>query len=214
MNCPFTPFLVLFCHAIATATADTTDTDTSDLRRLGDFVSSLQSAADVAEAAERFCRLCQVFHRVAELYVSAKMKRRQQQQEIRALAGSSSSTEEQQKQQNMSNNNNNSNDNNRSASTNTGPTTPYPGILSASAAAAPDDLEPYLLALGIPNVNHNSSNGDPTAIEFEQGFTGDSSTSASLGNWFAGNVNIMSLLETDLSNLVNVNPPPGPQGSY
>ncbi|KKA22872.1 C6 transcription factor [Rasamsonia emersonii CBS 393.64] len=206
MNCPFTPFLVLFCHAIATA-------DTSDLRRLGEFVSSLQSAAEVAEAAEKFCRLCHVFHRVAELYISAKMRRlqEQQQQQVNSSLGRGSSSEEQQNLSNSSNSNINNNNRAASAGNNSNPPPPqYPGLSSPI-----DDLEPYLSALGIPNAavintntnNNSNNNSDPTAMTtaagFEQGFTaGDSSSSLSLGNWFAGNVNIMSLLETDLSSVV------------
>ncbi|KAL1970487.1 hypothetical protein VTN77DRAFT_4131 [Rasamsonia byssochlamydoides] len=176
MNCPFTPFMVLFCHTIATA-------DLSDLKRLGDFVSSLQSASEVAEAAEKFRRLCHVFHRVAELYIDAKMK---QQQQVSPCLGGPTTADH----QNMGSS--------RGTGAGTDPATtttvPYPVV---------DDLEPYLSALGFPNPAAAAAiNGDPTGMaataDFDSGFTGDS---MSLGNWFAGNVNIMSLLETDLSGI-------------
>jgi hypothetical protein len=182
MNCPFTPFMVLFCHAIATA-------DVSDLNRLGEFVSSLQSASEVAEGAEKLCRLCHVFHRVAELYIHAKLKQQSSGENQQVASSVSRSTTDDQKMD-----------------------TSNGGVGGPPAGVYPmDDLEPYLSALGFPNATAIAMNGDPATgmvtdgatttgtADFEaSGFTGDS---MSLGDWFAGNVNIMSLLETDLSNI-------------
>lgn len=216
MNCPFTPFMVLFCHAIATANVD-------DLQCLGDFVNSLQSPGESVEAAERLRRLCQVFHRVADLYINAKIQQQQQQEN----------------QHNGNNNNNNGSSNNEQYF----PATPASDNHNTAAAAANipvDDFEPYLSALGFPNAagflnvgdlnshaqqNHNNNTNHPAAMGlatsladyFHQGSTGGGhefppgaaagtgtgtgGDAFSLSNWFSGNVNIMSLLETDVANI-------------
>ncbi|KAF2101315.1 hypothetical protein NA57DRAFT_33876, partial [Rhizodiscina lignyota] len=67
IHAPFAPFIVLFCHVIATANAD-------DLQRLSAFVASIQSASQLSEAANRFWVLCQIFHQVAALYVEANAR--------------------------------------------------------------------------------------------------------------------------------------------
>ncbi|KAL2007936.1 hypothetical protein VTN00DRAFT_7918 [Thermoascus crustaceus] len=160
MHCPFTPFMVLFCHAIAAA-------DLSDLRCLGEFVASLQPTGEVVEAAEKLYRLCHVFHRVAELYINAKIK----------------------------------------ASSNV--QTSQNAAEDGNAALYPvNDFDPYLSALGFtsatglaPFVSNGVSTGDVPAMENGSGVAG----STSLGDWFTGNLNIMALLEADLSNINTVN---------
>lgn len=160
MHCPFTPFMVLFCHAIAAA-------DLSDLRCLGEFVASLQPTGEVIEAAEKLYRLCHVFHRVAELYINAKIKASSDVQTSPNAAEDSNAA-------------------------------PYPV----------NDFDPYLSALGFtsatgltPFVSNGVSTGDVPATENESGVAG----STSLGDWFTGNLNIMALLEADLSNINTVN---------
>ncbi|KAH8700656.1 fungal-specific transcription factor domain-containing protein [Talaromyces proteolyticus] len=204
INCPFTPFMVLFCHAIATA-------NLADLQCLGDFVASLHCPGEAVEAAERLRRLCQVFHRVADLYIKTKIK----QQEIHhphlhpdnAAAAAVATNHPQEQFAPPKSPHSNANDD----------------ALPNFSSLVTDDFEPYLSALGFPNAagflnigdhnnnNHHNANNiaAPAAAEDYNGVNdtigswlgGDS---FSLENWFTGNVNIMSLVETDLS---GINPP-------
>lgn len=67
LHAPFTPFTVVFCHIIANAgSADT------DLQLLGDFVATLRSLSHLSEGVAKLYRLCDVFQKVADLYVQAK----------------------------------------------------------------------------------------------------------------------------------------------
>lgn len=61
---PFTPFLVIFCHIIETQS-------TSDLAMLGDFLETLQPARGFSSAIEKMFLVCDVFHRVAKLFIGA-----------------------------------------------------------------------------------------------------------------------------------------------
>ncbi|KAK3337810.1 hypothetical protein B0T19DRAFT_438446 [Cercophora scortea] len=70
---PFIPYLVLFCHVIETSDAD-------DLRRMGDFVTSLQPVCPVSEAIDKLHRVCQVLVNVAALYVETKAQQQQDQE--------------------------------------------------------------------------------------------------------------------------------------
>ncbi|KAL1846197.1 putative pyridoxal kinase [Paecilomyces lecythidis] len=159
MHCPFTPFLVVFCQAIAVA-------DLSDLKLLGEFVSSLQPVSEVSEATEKLYRLCQVFHRVAELYIDAKIKR-------------------------------NSNMHIHQDASVSGTNTMYPV----------NDFDPYLSALGFTSAGGMSSfpNSGISAGEMPPSEYDGMAASGSLGDWFAGNLNIMALLEADLSNINTIN---------
>lgn len=215
INCPFTPFMVLFCHAIATA-------NLADLKCLGDFVSSLQSPGEAVEAAEKLWRLCQVFHRVAELYIKTKInhqeiyqQQQQQQQHAHLDPGHQSQDAFQQQQQQQQPSIKQSSDETLS-DFNTPKFAPLQQQQQQPPALATDDFEPYLSALGFPNAagflnlgDHNmatetaaedySNNNAPNGASDNIGswLGGDS---FSLENWFTGNVNIMSLVETDLSN--------------
>jgi hypothetical protein len=62
---PFIPFIVIFCLVIETS-------DHEDLRRLADFVKSLETACGVSSSVRKLHQLCQVLYNVAELYVEAK----------------------------------------------------------------------------------------------------------------------------------------------
>ncbi|KAI2632900.1 fungal-specific transcription factor domain protein [Xylaria nigripes] len=62
---PFIPFIVIFCLVIETS-------DAEDMRRLGDFVKSLEPACEVSSSVRKLHQLCQVLYNVAELYVEAK----------------------------------------------------------------------------------------------------------------------------------------------
>lgn len=62
--------MVLFCHIIES-------NDDSDLQRLENFVISLKPAAQRSEGVEKLHRLCQVFLKVAKLYVESGRKARE-----------------------------------------------------------------------------------------------------------------------------------------
>ena len=72
MQAPFTPFIVLFCNALAR-------TDRTDLQTLSDFVSSLESCRSLSEGADKLYKLCHVFLQIAKLYVEAKERERENQ---------------------------------------------------------------------------------------------------------------------------------------
>ncbi|EAS33170.3 transcription factor [Coccidioides immitis RS] len=65
LQCPFVPFLVIFCHTISSG-------DLDDLKLLEEVATSLQAAGSLSEGAERLYRLCMVFYQVAKVYVDAK----------------------------------------------------------------------------------------------------------------------------------------------
>lgn len=226
--------MVLFCHAIATA-------NLSDLKCLGDFVSSLQTSGETVEAAEKLRRLCHVFHRVAELYIQTKIKHQSHYQYDGGRGLDQSQLEnmqyhtQQQQQQSLT-----------SPSSSTTPLnippTPQPNTatdptnntfkytnLPPSSQFPIDDFEPYLSALGFPNaagfLNIGQQQQQPPPSSQQQtgltpqmtapttapptDYTADnleaslgSGDAMSLENWFNGNVNLMSLLEMDLSSII------------
>lgn len=51
--------------------------DADDLRRLAEFVASLQQSCGASEAVDKLHRLCQVLYNVAALYVEAKAQQQQ-----------------------------------------------------------------------------------------------------------------------------------------
>lgn len=67
LHAPFTPFTVTFCYIIANPT-----NASKDLRLLADFVATLQSLSHFSEGVAKLYRLCDVFQKVADLYVQAK----------------------------------------------------------------------------------------------------------------------------------------------
>lgn len=72
LHAPFTPFTVVFCHIIANpANAD------FDLRLLGDWVATLQSFSHLSGGVAKLSRLCDVFQKVADLYVQSKAQEAQ-----------------------------------------------------------------------------------------------------------------------------------------
>ncbi|RKU42005.1 hypothetical protein DL546_003986 [Coniochaeta pulveracea] len=62
---PFVPFVVLFCHVIATSNQD-------DLKRLGNFVAGLEPTRSASRAIDKLYRLCRIMYDVATMYVEAK----------------------------------------------------------------------------------------------------------------------------------------------
>lgn len=67
MHAPFTPFTVTFCEIIANPA-----TSQDDLKLLADFVAALKSLSHISEGVAKLYRLCDVFQKVADLYVQAK----------------------------------------------------------------------------------------------------------------------------------------------
>jgi hypothetical protein len=67
LHAPFTPFTVIFCHIIANPT-----TASEDLQLLGDYVATLKSLSHLSEGVGKLYRLCDIFQKVADLYVQAK----------------------------------------------------------------------------------------------------------------------------------------------
>ncbi|KAI8314749.1 putative transcriptional regulatory protein [Colletotrichum sp. SAR11_240] len=59
---PFVPYIVMFCHVIETQ-------DQADLGRLGDFSASIQTAAQVSEAAFKAFHLFHTLHDIAVRYL-------------------------------------------------------------------------------------------------------------------------------------------------
>ena len=64
IHTPFAPFLVVFCNVIS-------GSDMTDLKLLEEFTLSLESSRQASEATEKLFLVCDVFCRVAQLYVSA-----------------------------------------------------------------------------------------------------------------------------------------------
>ena len=69
LNAPITPFTVVFCHIIAHPF-----TTTADLSLLADFVATLTELRRFSDGMVKLSRLCDIFCKVATLYVRAKDK--------------------------------------------------------------------------------------------------------------------------------------------
>lgn len=67
LHAPFTPFTVTFCHVIANPT-----TAHEDLALLASFVKALEALSHLSDGVTKLHRLCDIFQKVAELYVQAK----------------------------------------------------------------------------------------------------------------------------------------------
>ena len=65
---PFVPFICIFGNVIA-------QSDLQDLALLGDFVSTLRSAAEQSHAIDRLHFACNSFHHIAKAYVARKSQR-------------------------------------------------------------------------------------------------------------------------------------------
>lgn len=64
---PFVPFIVIFCHVIATS-------DTKDLILLQEFVASLRPLCVFSQSVDRLHNICSVLGTVARLYVETKSR--------------------------------------------------------------------------------------------------------------------------------------------
>jgi len=67
LNAPFTPFTVVFCYVIANP-ADSA----ADFRLLCDFVDGLRSSTHLSAGIAKLHHFCDMFRKVAELYVEKK----------------------------------------------------------------------------------------------------------------------------------------------
>lgn len=67
LQSPFTPFIVIFCHAISISSY-------ADLRTLSEFVGSLESTRAMSEGADRLYKMCQLFLLVAKLCIEARSR--------------------------------------------------------------------------------------------------------------------------------------------
>lgn len=65
MHCPFAPFMVVFCHVIATLSVE-------DLASLEAFVRSLQPTSRSSEGLDKAYRLFNLFYVLARSYVQCK----------------------------------------------------------------------------------------------------------------------------------------------
>lgn len=178
IHAPFTPFIVLFCHVIATS-------DLNDLKRLGEFADSLQSATGMTEAAAKFHRLCHIFYQVATQYVEAK---------ARNAAVASPRIKE-------------------SPGSKDPVPVPYPeghvlglgvpwGDFAMTDSVPLSEFDQYLGALGFaPQQNGAASNQGTTHQNSGEGGDHMAYDAAGLENWFQGNQYMMNLLEQDLSYL-------------
>jgi hypothetical protein len=69
---PFVPFIVIFCHVIETSGKE-------DLKRLEDFVNSLETVRTISRAVDKLYRLCRILCDIATLYIEAKENEKQTQ---------------------------------------------------------------------------------------------------------------------------------------
>ncbi|KAH4052515.1 hypothetical protein HBI75_138870 [Parastagonospora nodorum] len=65
LQAPFTPFIVIVCNLIQ-------NTDFTDVPSLEDFVKSLEACRSLSEGADKLYKMCNLFLRVAKLYLQAK----------------------------------------------------------------------------------------------------------------------------------------------
>lgn len=67
LHAPFTPFTVIFCDIIARPEAAR-----CDVRLLGEFVATLCTLSHLSKGVAKLCHLCDVFQKVADVYVQSK----------------------------------------------------------------------------------------------------------------------------------------------
>jgi hypothetical protein len=67
LNAPFTPFTVVFCYIIANPTDSA-----AELRLLCDFVQGLKASTHLSAGIAKLYHFCDLFRKVAELYVEKK----------------------------------------------------------------------------------------------------------------------------------------------
>ncbi|KAK5726041.1 hypothetical protein LTR15_004232 [Elasticomyces elasticus] len=77
LKTPITPFTVTFCHIIAHPYAAT-----ADIQLLAEFVATLKELCRYSEGILKLHRLCDIFCKVASLYVQAKQKEASQKQDL------------------------------------------------------------------------------------------------------------------------------------
>ncbi|KAG5297629.1 fungal specific transcription factor domain-containing protein [Histoplasma ohiense] len=201
LHSPFTPYLVLFTHTIATA-------DLDDLKLLEEVSSSLETARHISEAVDRLCKLCAVFYQVARLYVDVRM---------REGAGEEQLYQQQQHAQGVNVDTHSRVSSNVTFDAGAGAGPGVPRIDDATAYAGQqmdlqwgaDEVDGYLWELGFgPPAggmnNNNMGSGSNTlgAVSGQQapadgGGVGEMMP-PTLQDWFRGNQYMMGLLESDI----------------
>ncbi|KAK4124809.1 hypothetical protein N657DRAFT_712128 [Parathielavia appendiculata] len=173
---PFTPVIILFCHIVETS-------DEADLRRLADFVDSLQPVVcahgHAAEGIAKFHRVCQVLHNVAALCVRARKAaraRRQQQQQDPSLP---------QQDHDMAM----VGENIDMYLSQLGFMPPF-GTIQSAAHPPMQGGEASQFGGG------GGAQGEMSSVGFNNA---GGAQGSELGNWFSGNTHILGLLEEDLS---------------
>ncbi|EGE85702.2 fungal specific transcription factor domain-containing protein [Blastomyces dermatitidis ATCC 18188] len=214
LHSPFTPYLVLFTHTIATA-------DLADLKLLGEVSSSLESARHISEAADRLCKLCAVFYQVARLYVDVRMRewgvgQGQGQRQLQQQQGQQHQQQQQQQQQFQQLQQQGANVNPGANYGDTG----VSAIDDATAYASQqmdmqwgaDEVDSYLWELGFGppaggmmnnNINTGMGSGSTLGVAAGQQVPADGAgvgemMPPTLQDWFRGNQYMTGLLESDL----------------
>ncbi|KAJ5742895.1 transcriptional regulator family: Fungal Specific TF [Penicillium manginii] len=165
---PFIPFIVIFCHVIATS-------DQKDLSRLEDFIASLRPLCRFSQSVDRLHGLCAVLGSVARLYVEAKS--RDQAGEDQSLASVGQEFDAYLSALGLA---------------------PGNIVPSAQTYYQPDgtpmqmtgpDTSQQGLGLSTPAFQHQTEGSMSTAEMFQ---------AAQLGNWFSSNQHMLGLLEEDI----------------
>ncbi|KAJ5280356.1 hypothetical protein N7478_005728 [Penicillium angulare] len=166
---PFVPFIVMFCHVIATS-------DEDDLTRLDDFVASLHPLCSFSQAVDRLHNICSVLATVARLYVETKTRSKAEKDQNLASVGQEFDVYLSALGLAPGN-----------TMTSSGyfqPDVPGMQVEAPESTAHMQDLS--MLAVRSQRSNHEA----PSITEISQ--------AAQLGNWFSGNQYMMGLLEEDL----------------
>lgn len=165
---PFVPFIVIFCHVIATS-------DSEDLTRLEDFIASLRPLCAFSQSIDRLHNLCSVLGTVAHLYVEAKSRSQAGEDQTLASVGQEFDT--------------------YLSALGLAPGSFMPtgqGYYHTDVPSMQTSMpDPSSQAFGFSAPVTQSQNQDPMS-------TMEMSQAAQLGNWFSGNQYMMGLLEEDM----------------
>ncbi|KAJ5708899.1 transcriptional regulator family: Fungal Specific TF [Penicillium malachiteum] len=166
---PFVPFIVIFCHVIATS-------DTEDLTRLEDFIASLLPLCSFSQSVDRLHTICSILGTVARLYVEAKTRGKVGEDESFFSVGQEFDT--------------------YLSALGLAPVNAMMGNqgyfqsdMLTMQGGAPDSTS-QIPGLALPTAQSQSQNHEPISVT-------EMSQAAQLGNWFSGNQYMMGLLEED-----------------
>lgn len=173
---PFVPFIVIFCHVIATS-------DNKDLAHLEDFIASLHALCSISQSVDRLHNICSVFGTVARLYVEAKTRNKAG--ENAGLTSVGQEFEVYLSALGLAPGNSITN----------GQGFFQPDAMLATQIGVPESATPMTELAGPVMQPQGQGQGAMPEAEMIQ--------AAQLGNWFYGNQYMMGLLEEDL---VHFNP--------